>query len=513
MRVPSLIVAACGLAVLAAAGVPGSARTDQPWWPAEVEKALERAGENRGQLVQALSRTPAEQRPGMAFLVTHMPARDSRSLTAAFLLENVALAYRARQEAPWGKQVPEEIFLNDVLPYANLDEARDPWRKELMELCRPLVKDCKTAGEAARVLNAGIFPKLKVRYSTERKKACQSPKESIASGKASCSGLSILLVDACRSVGVPARVVGTPLWINLRGNHTWVEVWDQGWHFTGAAEPDPQGLDRAWFVGDAAEAKADSRQHAIYAASFKTTAETFPLVWAPGNREVWAENVTARYAKPKESQPAAAAGTVKMSVRVREAGGRRVAVPVRVVDVREPGKAVAGESRGETSDANDLLTFDLAPEREYVVRVGRSPVVEKRVRVGSGERQVVDVEVPSRSGAAPWTAEQRASLEKAARAYFAAPAEKQRAWTFEAGLDWMLAGHEEEARQAVWRAYREAPMHEAMKEDFDSKQVRCPGHVASYTVKQVGRRPAGGWPLFIAMHGGGGAPKAVNDSQ
>src|SRR5205085_3803 len=86
---------------------------------------------------------------------------------------------------------------------------------------------------------------------------------------------------------------------NKRGNHTWVEVWDNGWHFTGAAEPDPKGLDRAWFQGDASDAQADSKLHAIYAVSFKKTAVTFPLVWAEERKDVFAENVTARYAKAR----------------------------------------------------------------------------------------------------------------------------------------------------------------------------------------------------------------------
>ena len=61
--------------------------------------------------------------------------------------------------------------------------------------------------------------------------------ESMETGLASCTGLSILLIDACRSVGVPARFVGTPLWADGSGNHSWVEIWDGGWHFVGAAEP------------------------------------------------------------------------------------------------------------------------------------------------------------------------------------------------------------------------------------------------------------------------------------
>ena len=30
------------------------------------------------------------------------------------MLANVALAYKARQEVPWGKAIPEDVFLNDV---------------------------------------------------------------------------------------------------------------------------------------------------------------------------------------------------------------------------------------------------------------------------------------------------------------------------------------------------------------------------------------------------------------
>ncbi|MFO1077845.1 MAG: hypothetical protein U1E73_08985 [Planctomycetota bacterium] len=43
--------------------------------------------------------------------------------------------------------------------------------------------------------------------------------------------------------------------------------------------------------------------------------------------------------------------------------------------------------------------------------------------------------------------------------------------------------------------------------------MRAGGKESPFTVKQVGEQPASGWPLVIAMHGGGGVPKPVNDSQ
>ena len=91
------------------------------------------------------------------FLADHMTEADRSNLGNDFLLENLDLAFRARKEFPWAAQVPEALFLNDVLPYAVFDESRDPWRAELMALSRDLVKDARTASEAAQALYRQLF--------------------------------------------------------------------------------------------------------------------------------------------------------------------------------------------------------------------------------------------------------------------------------------------------------------------------------------------------------------------
>ena len=342
--------------------------------PADVAQALQTARDNRPQLDRALAETSGDERRGMEFLIANMPESDLQSLSADFLLENSRLAWQARRELPWGKQIPEAIFFNNVLPYANVDEKRDPWRKELLELCLPIAKECQTPSEAANRLNTEVFPKLKLGYSTQRKAPNQSPKESIEQGKASCTGLSIVLSDACRSVCIPARLVGTPHWANKRGNHTWVEIWDGDWHFTGACEPDKNGLNRGWFIGDAAQAKKDSFEHAIYAASFAKTRQHFPLVWAMRNKSVPAENVTDRYARPDESNKS----TVRLLVRVLNGERQRVVQPVQVIAQTDGKAELSGDSRGETADLNDILRFEVQPGADYVVKVGK---IERKVRV------------------------------------------------------------------------------------------------------------------------------------
>ncbi|MEM9413092.1 MAG: transglutaminase-like domain-containing protein, partial [Planctomycetota bacterium] len=171
---------------------------------------LQVAGNNRPEIQKALDLIPPEQKEGMRFLVRHMQEQDLQTLTSEFLIENTRLAYQARERAAW--KIPDDLFLNYVLPYSNVDEERDPWRKELFDLSAPIVVDCTTTTCATQNLNQLLFQKVGVQYSTKRKKANQSPKESIDQGLASCTGLSILLVDACRSVGVPARLVGIPSW-------------------------------------------------------------------------------------------------------------------------------------------------------------------------------------------------------------------------------------------------------------------------------------------------------------
>jgi hypothetical protein len=360
--------------------------TSDHWWPESVEAALSQSGDNRAELTKALNTAPEAQHDGLQFLVENMPLPDLRSLTAAYLLENTALAYETLAGAPWAKQISPDIFLDDILPYASLNERRDDWRKRLREIAAPIVRNCQTPGDAAQALNRNLFAIVKVHYSTDRKKPDQSALESMESGVATCSGLSILLVDACRAAGIPARIAGTPMWKNMRGNHTWVEVWDGDWHFAGAAEPDPKGLDHGWFNGDAAEAQRDIPEHAIYASSFRKTGLAFPLVWDPGIRWVPAVNVTDRYTSSAGRDDAPSSGTVRLAVSVLDRdGGRRVAAKVTLTDPTDGSMRLEGTSRDEMADLNNLLTFSVSRGHAYKLRVEHAgKTIERDVTTISG---------------------------------------------------------------------------------------------------------------------------------
>jgi len=234
-----------------------------------LDSAFVHAGDNAEELRLALDQAPEDQKEGMAFLISYMPERDLTSLRADFLLENNLYAYKAREEFSWCAALPDSIFLNEVLPYVNTSEDRDPWRKDFYERFAPKVENCEDIIDAIFTINEPINTEVKVEYDTRRSKVDGSPKQSMEEHMATCTGLSMILTDAFRSVGIPSRLAGTGMWTNMKGNHTWSEVWVDGeWKFT---EYYPDTLDQSWFVADAGKADPENEIHWIYAVSFKPT--------------------------------------------------------------------------------------------------------------------------------------------------------------------------------------------------------------------------------------------------
>lgn len=114
---------------------------------------------------------------------------------------------------------------------------------------------------------------------------------------------------------------------------------------------------------------------------------------------------------------------------------------------------------------------------------------------------------------APIAPEVRAPLQSNLTTYFAASPDKRTAQIFAPQVEKLLAENESAVRQIAWQAYQNSQANSDAQKDYDAHQVRFEKHLSAYTIKTVGTRSAKGWPLFIAMHGGGGTAKEVNDSQ
>ncbi len=142
-------------------------------------------------------------------------------------------------EYPWSNASPAEIAASSVTPDTVVDEIPCDWRPVLTPLIEPLVTDCATAREAVLAISTGLGNATGAYYSRERTKHNMNVLETLREKKISCTGQSILLVCALRSVGIPARAVGVHTWNHIKGNHTWAEAWfDGAWHMIEMGERD-----------------------------------------------------------------------------------------------------------------------------------------------------------------------------------------------------------------------------------------------------------------------------------
>ena len=458
---------------------------------ASLAASLDRAPNRSGEWAAFLKALPGSEKKGGDYLLTYMPLADLKVLPTATVREALDLGYRTRKSVPWARSIPESIFFDDVLPYANMTEPRRSMRSEFQAKYLPLVAKAKSPGQAALIVNGILFKDYKVTYNTHRLRTDQCPPETIAQGMATCTGLSIMLVDALRSVGVPSRVAGIHSWPGRGGNHTWVEVWDKGgWHFVGAAEPDAAGLDHSWFADEAGGAIAGKPLNSIWAVTYRPTGSSFPMVWAP-DEEVPAENVTARYNKRLVDL------SPRLMVEVKK-GGERVIADVVAYNAATGDQCLIGRSKGGQADINLHLSAPVPKGGEYLVTANYNGATITGLAKVDGDTVVrLEFDHPSPESLAPILAARfgadRAKSEAARKLLDHVP-------------------YSDDAAQAAWEAFKSAPDSE-LKKEFDGNMVSTADRTSPYLWRKVGTKPDKGWALVIAMHGGGGAPKEVNDGE
>ena len=162
----------------------------------------------------------------------------------------IELALQAKIQFAYTDALPKHIWLEYVLNYANLNEARNNIRPLLWErVVVPLFgvnntttvvtndisnnNEVRTIPETVRILNTEMWKLLapagkeSLVFVGGQTPAIFDPMSVLAFGYASCTGFAILFVQALRAAGIPARVAGTAAWNGDRdkGNHNWVEVW------------------------------------------------------------------------------------------------------------------------------------------------------------------------------------------------------------------------------------------------------------------------------------------------
>ena len=187
----------------------------------------------------------------------------------------------------------DSVFLNDVLPYAVVDEVRDSWRPDFYARFARRAAGAADVRAAIDSINRHIAADVAVEYNTPREKTNQSPSESMRQHMASCTGLSVLLVDALRSAGIPARFAGLRMARRSGQPQLGRGVDRRPLAFHGVLFSGKTRLRMVFCRCGTGVARRPGSRH--FRRFVPAAGDWFPMVWSEDSREVHGVNVTQRY--------------------------------------------------------------------------------------------------------------------------------------------------------------------------------------------------------------------------
>lgn len=194
----------------------------------------------------------------MKFFYGNMPWSDVGNYPFDFFLDYAQHGVYLWKNVSWCREMPEEIFLENVLYYRVNEEEIKPCRPYFYEKLKERIAG-RNQKEAILEVNYWCAEEVSYQAADER---TSSAWDVFVKGYGRCGEESVFAVNAFRSVGIPARQVYVPNWSHCDDNHAWVEVWCDGeWHYLGACEPEAV-LDKGWFTN------ASSRAMMIHSRSF-----------------------------------------------------------------------------------------------------------------------------------------------------------------------------------------------------------------------------------------------------
>ena len=136
---------------------------------------------------------------------------------------------------------------------------------------------------------------------------------------------------------------------------------DDGWHFTGAAEPTGNDLNKVWFSGQASRAVEGHPKYGIYAATWGKSELNFPMDWLPEVKIYNAVDVTENYTKNVD------VNLVPIRIRAIDSNGNRKSVVVMVNG--DDNFTFEGMSKSDACDINDHLTLMLPKGKSFTIKI------------------------------------------------------------------------------------------------------------------------------------------------
>jgi len=236
---------------------------------AEIEESLKYAGNNRRQLERVLnhySKKPSDSLKLRAaeFLIINMPGKysqeydapsedvmsahmrfdkipdrqsrlrahglgemmikeDLKHITAQYLINNIESAFAVWEKQPWGKDIPFDIFCEEILPYRVGIEPLENWREKVLADFADLNSLFHTQPEI-NILRACSLVNLQLPPFGGRQIAHLPPQNYsmlMTSSQGSCNEMTTLALFVMRALGIPVSQDFTRTWPEQNIGHQW----------------------------------------------------------------------------------------------------------------------------------------------------------------------------------------------------------------------------------------------------------------------------------------------------
>lgn len=154
---------------------------------------------------------------------------DSHVITADYLIRNIDEAHHLRESKKWNRDIPEDVFLNFLLPYRIGDERISDWRKLYSSKYSMVIDSICPDTDDSLVAAQAVWSELSkegYKYNVCSAWPHRRAIDLFATHAGPCRDQTDHYVYALRSVGIPCAIDTYFISPELNTSHRWVMVYD-----------------------------------------------------------------------------------------------------------------------------------------------------------------------------------------------------------------------------------------------------------------------------------------------
>lgn len=161
------------------------------------------------------------------------PELDLRKITAAYLIENIDIAFEVWKKYPWCRELSFDEFCRSILPYRLRQEPLEHWRRFYYNRYRAVADSLAAAGTSMKEVVFFINSHYGKKYTHEVDRIPGDfPFELIEKvGGGTCDHLALNAVQQMRAIGIPLNLDILPYHGKVNGGHSYNSFTDEKGQF------------------------------------------------------------------------------------------------------------------------------------------------------------------------------------------------------------------------------------------------------------------------------------------